>query len=195
MTRYARIDETDNTCAEFIDFAPEGRFHPTIRWLTVPEALEPFADHAYVAVGDAIEPPSLDYLRGQLKTRLAAIRFAKETAGVTLPDGSQVRTDRESQAQVNSAYTSLREDFVATADFKGANGWVAITLEEITPIAKAISQHVQPCFTAERRVSEQIEAAGTAEELVAIDLEGAFAEKLAEMKAAAEPASTETTTA
>lgn len=185
MTRYARIDETENTCAEFIDFAPEGRFHPTIRWLTVPEALEPFADHAYVAVGDAIEPPTLDYLRNQLTGRLADVRFAIETAGVELPDGSRIRTDRESQAQINSAYTTLRDGMVDAADFKGANGWVAITLTEITPIATAVARHVQPCFTAERRVSEQIEAAGTAEELVAIDLEGAFAAELETVKATA----------
>lgn len=185
MTRYARIDETDNTCAEFIDFAPEGRFHPSIRWLAVPEALEPFVDHAYVAVGDAIEPPTLDYLRKQLTDRLADVRFATETAGVELPDGSRIRTDRESQAQINSAYTTLRDGMVDAADFKGENGWVAITLAEIKPIAQAVAQHVQPCFTAERRVSEQIEAAGTTEELVAIDLEGAFAAELETVKATA----------
>ncbi|WP_442489380.1 DUF4376 domain-containing protein [Halomonas litopenaei] len=184
MTRYARIDDADNRCAEFIDFAPQGRFHPSTRWLAVPETLTPWANHDYVANDDAIEPPSLDYLRDQLKTRLAAIRFAEETAGVTLPDGSQVRTDRESQAQVNSAYTSLREGFVTTADFKGANGWVAITLEEITPIAQAVSQHVQPCFTAERRVGEQqIDAAKTLEALVAIELDAAFAAELEAVKA------------
>ncbi|WP_322528549.1 DUF4376 domain-containing protein [Salinicola sp. LHM] len=185
MTRYARITD-DNKCAEFIDFEPQGRFHPSIRWLEVPEALERWVGHDYIAIDDEIQPPSLDHLRGQLKTELASIRFARETAGVILPDGSKVRTDRESQAQVNSAYTTLRDGFLPTADFKGANGWVAITLEEITPIAKAVAQHVQPCFTAERRVSEQqIDAVETLDELLAIDLEAAFVGELEAAKATA----------
>lgn len=183
MTRYARIDADDNTCAEFIDFSPEGRFHPSIRWLAVPEALVPFANHAYVAVGDAIEPPSLDYLREQLKTRLAAVRFDTETGGVALADGSRVLTDRESQAQLSSAYQSLIQPFVDSIDWKAATGWVTVTEPELRPIAQAVARHVQGCFTAERRVSEQVETAGTAEELVAIDVETAFSDALASIKA------------
>lgn len=186
MTRYARITE-DGQCAEFIKFEPQGRFHPSIRWLPVPEALKRWVSHDYIAVNDEIQPPSLDYLREQMKTELATIRFVRETAGVTLPDGSKVLTDRESQAQVNSAYTTLRDGMVDTADFKGANGWVTVTLAEITPIAKAVAKHVQPCFTAERRVSEQqIDAAETLDALLAIDLEAAFAAALDEIQAVSE---------
>ncbi|WP_336268795.1 DUF4376 domain-containing protein [Vreelandella arctica] len=114
---------------------------------------------------------------------LAAVRYNRETGGVELPDGSRIRTDRESQAQVNAAYTTLRDSFLTTADFKGENGWVTITLAEITPIAKAVAQHVQPCFTAERRVSEKINAAEDAEALNAIDIAGEFAAALEAIKA------------
>lgn len=184
MTRYARIDETDNTCAEFIDFAPEGRFHPSIRWLAIPESLEHWANEDYIANGDAIEPPSLDYLRDQLKERLASIRFERETQGVTLPDGSTVLTDRGSQAQLANAYQSLSQPFVETVDWKGPDGWVTVTEVELRPIAEAVARHVQPCFTAERRVSDQqIDAATTLDELVAIDLEAAFAAELEAIKA------------
>lgn len=114
---------------------------------------------------------------------LADHRWNVETGGVTLPSGARILTDRESQAQVNSAYTSLRDDFIATADFKGENGWVLITLEEIAPIAKAVARHVQPCFTAERRVGEKIKAAEDAEALHAINIAGEFAAELQAIKA------------
>jgi hypothetical protein len=114
---------------------------------------------------------------------LADHRWRIETGGVTLPGGGRILTDRESQAQVNSAYTTLREDFITTADFKGENGWVLITLAEITPIAKAVARHVQPCFTAERRVSEKINAAEDAEALHAIDIASEFAAELEAIKA------------
>lgn len=51
------------------------------------------------------------------------------------------------------------------------------------PLSTAAAQHVQPCFTAERRVSEQVEADATVEELVAIDLQAAFAAELEAVKA------------
>lgn len=116
---------------------------------------------------------------------LADHRWRIETGGVELPDGTRILTDRESQAQVNSAYTTLREDFITTADFKGENGWVLITLAEITPIAKAVARHVQPCFTAERRVGEKIKAAEDAEALHAINIAGEFAAELEAIKAEA----------
>lgn len=114
--------------------------------------------------------------------RLADVRFNSETAGVELPDGSQIRTDRESQAQVNAAYATLRDGFVSAADFKGANGWMDITLDEVTPIAEAVARHVQPCFTAERRVSDQVAAAATAEDLVGINLVDEFEAELEAVK-------------
>lgn len=183
MTRYARIDINDQ-CAEFINFEPEGRFHPSIRWLPVPEALKPWFNHDYIANGDTIEPPSLDYLREQLKGALAGIRFTRETGGVVLPDGSTVLTDRESQAQLSSAYQSLTQPFVDSIDWKGPDGWVTVTEMELRPIAQAVAQHVQGCFKAERQVSEQqIGAAVTLEDLVAIDLEAEFTAALEAVKA------------
>ncbi|WP_136067096.1 DUF4376 domain-containing protein [Modicisalibacter radicis] len=121
--------------------------------------------------------------RETLLGELAAHRFNVETGGVEMPDGTRVRTDRESQSQVNSAYTTLRDGMVDAADFKGANGWVTITLAEITPIATAVARHVQPCFTAERYVEGLLSAAETAEALHAIDYRGEFDTALEAIKA------------
>ncbi len=178
MTRYVRIDDA-NQCAEIISFEPHGRFHPSIRWLKVPENLEGLINHDYIANGESLEPPSLDYLRDQLKSALAAHRFDIETGGVTLPDGSRILTDRESQAQLTSAFQTLTQPFVGEIDWKGPDGWVTVTETELRPIAQAVAQHVQSCFKAERQVSELIDTAADAEALYGIDIAGAFEESLA----------------
>jgi len=109
---------------------------------------------------------------------LADHRWRIETGGVTLPDGSRILTDRESQAQLTSAYQSLSMPFVESIDWKAADGWVTVTETELRPIAQAVAQHVQACFTAERQVSDQIAAAEGAEALHAINIRQAFEEAL-----------------
>lgn len=113
---------------------------------------------------------------------LADHRWQIETGGVTLPDGSRILTDRESQAQLTSAYQSLSMPFVESIDWKAAGGWVTVTETELRPIAQAVAQHVQGCFKAERIVSEQIDAAEGAEALYGIDIARAFKEALASIK-------------
>lgn len=113
---------------------------------------------------------------------LADHRWQIETGGVTLPDGSRILTDRESQAQLTSAYQSLSMPFVESIDWKAAEGWVTVSEAELRPIAQAVAQHVQGCFKAERQVSEQITAAEGAEALYGIDIAGAFEQALAVIK-------------
>ena len=113
---------------------------------------------------------------------LADHRWRIETGGVTLPDGSRILTDRESQAQLTSAYQSLSMPFVESIEWKAAEGWVTVTEAELRPIAQAVAQHVQGCFKAERIVSEQIAAAESAEALYGIDIAGAFKGAWADIK-------------
>lgn len=123
--------------------------------------------------------------REALLGELADYRYQVETGGLELADGSRILTDRESQAQLTSAYQSLSQPFVDLIDWKAADGWVTVTEPELRPIAQAVARHVQGCFTAERRVSELLAAADGAdgaEALVAIDWRGEFDAKLAELK-------------
>lgn len=121
----------------------------------------------------------IEQRRKVLLQELAEHRWQVETSGVALPNGARILTDRKSQAQANSAYTTLRNDFITTPDFKGESGWVLITLAEISPLAKAVARHVQPCFTAGRRVGEKIKGA---EALHAIDTAAEFAAGLEAIK-------------
>jgi hypothetical protein len=137
------------------------------------------ADGQAVEESRPINPYAMDYLRSLVLDDLADHRWRIETGGVTLPDGSRILTDRESQAQLTSAYQSLSMPFVDSIDWKAAEGWVTVTEAELRPIAQAVAQHVQWCFKAERQVSEQIAAAESAEALYGIDIARAFEEALA----------------
>lgn len=126
----------------------------------------------------------LTTLRRDMIQALADHRWRIETGGVTLPNGSRILTDRESQAQLTSAYQSLSMPFVESIEWKAADGWVTVTEAELHPIAQAVAQHVQGCFKAERQVSEQIAAAEDAETLHAINIRQAFEDELKSITAA-----------
>ncbi|MEN6402942.1 MAG: DUF4376 domain-containing protein, partial [Armatimonadia bacterium] len=92
----------------------------------------------------------------------------QETSGVVV-GGAKIRTDRESQATVTGAFVTLSQGLVQSVDWKAEDGvWVQLTLAEITPIAAAVASHVQACFTAERLLAQQINAAQTIEEINAV---------------------------
>ncbi|UYF99337.1 DUF4376 domain-containing protein [Halomonas sp. GD1P12] len=175
---HARFD-TDNRLAELINVDPTGRYHPNVIWIPVNDEMIEYLTDDYIVDRGKVQPPTLDYLRDQLKARLAEHRHTVETGGMELPNGSRVHTDRESQAQLTGAYQTLVTPFVESIDWKGPDGWITVTETELRPIAQAVALHVQGCFKAERRVSEQITAAEDAEALYAIDIAQAFGEALA----------------
>lgn len=128
---------------------------------------------------------------------LAAYRFEFETSGLELAGGLRILTDRESQAQLSSAFVTLQSGLVPDTDWKAANGWEVVTLEQIRPIATAVAAHVRGCFRGERTVQTAIMAAGTMAEIEAIDIRGqfdaAYAEAFAEVMAPPDPPATPAT--
>jgi len=87
--------------------------------------------------------------RAEKLAALASYRYHEETKGIMV-GGVLVATDRESQAMVNGAYSSLKDGLILDTDWKGANGWVVVTLAEIQLIAQAVALHVRACFANER---------------------------------------------
>jgi hypothetical protein len=119
------------------------------------------------SVGQAI-PETLESVKIQKLAEIAEWRYTAEISGVTL-NGASIRTDRESQAQITGAYTSLKNGFLASVNWKDANGqWVSLSLEQIEPIAIAVAQHVQACFDAEMALAQQVNAAQTIEAVNAV---------------------------
>ncbi len=102
----------------------------------------------------------LDNARLSQKEKIAASRYAAETAGLVV-NGSTVKTDRESQAMLTGAWVTVQMKPTALIDWKAENGWTKINKATVEALADAVSTHVQACFTRECQLSAQIDAART----------------------------------
>ncbi|AUY10728.1 DUF4376 domain-containing protein [Aeromonas sp. ASNIH2] len=104
---------------------------------------------------------------------LAAVaekRWQVETSGIVVA-GNLIKTDRESQAQISSTYTSLKSELIPDTPWKTADGtFVRVTLAQIEPIAQAVASHVRACFAAEVVHCQAIAALQTQAELDAYDI-------------------------
>ena len=115
---------------------------------------------------DQVQHDYLNLWKEELKKTVTDRRYSVETSGITLPNGVKIKTDRESQAQLSSAYSSLKNGLITDTQWKGDNGeWVLVTLTEIEPIAQAVAAHVRACFAAEKQHFESIDAITTFEGL------------------------------
>ncbi|UTW01237.1 DUF4376 domain-containing protein [Marinomonas rhizomae] len=93
----------------------------------------------------------------QSEDQAASVRYRIETGGIALSNGANIMTATDDQNRISSAYSSLQNNLVTEIDFKGADGWSKMTINELEPIARAVVEHVSIyCFGAERDVCEQL---------------------------------------
>ena len=106
------------------------------------------------------EPPVVTpaQKRAELTNAVTALRWAKETGGLTLTNGITVGTKAEDQNRITTVIANAQLAGVTTVDFKAASGWVTLQLSEVQALAAAIALHVQACFSAERAHHEAIAA-------------------------------------
>lgn len=116
----------------------------------------------------------VDLNKPVLMLQLANYRLFVETNGIKTADGLEIKTDRESQAQLSNAFVTLKFGLIPDTDWKGANGWVAVNIDQIEPIAIFVAAHVRGCFRGERLTQAVIEAAKTVAEIEAISVTGSF---------------------
>ena len=110
----------------------------------------------------------------EMLASLANYRLEIETGGLELDGGMRLLTDRQSQAQLNIAYTDLKYGLIPDTDLKAENSFAAVNLEQMEPIAKALAVHRRACFRGERVVSTAIENAKTLALQLAIDIKADF---------------------
>jgi hypothetical protein len=115
-----------------------------------------------------IEAASSDVAKERKLTELAAYRYNRETAGITV-NGSQIKTDRESQATITGAFTLAAINPDMEFNWKAVNGFLNINKVQLQAIAVAVGQHVQACFSREKVHAQAISALTTAEEVEAYD--------------------------
>ncbi|HHO0771198.1 TPA: DUF4376 domain-containing protein [Aeromonas hydrophila] len=108
--------------------------------------------------------PTLSYPMKPARTKesllaeLADKRWQVETGGIVVA-GIRAATDRESQAQLNNVYVSLKAGLIINTPWKDADGYFKVmTLSDIEPIAHAVASHVSACFSAEQSQSDSIGA-------------------------------------
>ena len=140
------------------------------------ETTEPYL--ATLVGNPDVEEARLEKRRVELRQRLAEHRYAQEIAGTALADGTPVETTRQAQAQLTTVHQTLKEGFKSQVDYKSADGWVTVTLSEIAPVVQAAADHVQTAFSAERAVSDLIDAAAEAD-LEAFDVVATYDAELA----------------
>lgn len=122
----------------------------------------------------AINTPEPIRTKESLIAGVAAKRFAVETGGVVIA-GVPLSTDRESQAQLNSAFTSLKNGLIADTPWKASDGsFTLVTLEQLEPIAQAVASHVRLCFSCERSHVEAINSLMTQDDLDNYDINGGW---------------------
>lgn len=113
---------------------------------------------------------TLDDLKADAAQKIAASRYALETAGIDFY-GTRIKTDRESQATLNAAMTAVSRNPLLEIDWKGDNGWVKLGKAEVEAISDAVIAHVQACFSSEKNKLVALGALTTAADVRAFDCE------------------------
>ena len=112
--------------------------------------------------------PTLEEAKAQKLQEIAWARLQAEIGGVTVA-GATIRTDRESQAMITGAALKAIQNTDYSCTWKGESGWVTLTAQQILGIADAVRAHVQTQFDREKTLSEQVQAATTAEAVAAVN--------------------------
>ena len=137
-------------------------------FIAAPDNFDTSRIDEYRYENDTLIAPVIPDAWQQKLSDLAAYRYARETAGITL-NGAVIKTDLESQSKINGAWSNAQINPTAMIDWKAATGWIQIDAATVTAIAGAVAAHVQACFSAERVHAEAIAALETAEAVQAYD--------------------------
>lgn len=108
--------------------------------------------------------PTLDELKAQKKTEIAAARYEVETSGTTV-NGVLIDTGRDSQALITSAALAAVIDSSYSLNWKTDAGFIHLSAPEIIAVAQAVRAHVQACFDREGELVALVDAAKTVEDL------------------------------
>lgn len=81
-------------------------------------------------------------------TELAAYRFERETAGITI-NGTTIKTDRESRALFHQIWNEAQVDPNVSIKWKGANKWITVGKTEIDAIKPILFAYIEECFAIE----------------------------------------------
>ena len=120
---------------------------------------------------------SLTEIRDALFAALSDRRWRAETAGIVV-GGAPIRTDRESQSVLTSAYVQATGNPDFAVRWKvGPGQFVTLNAATIIAIGDTVTAHVQACFDHEDQLTTAILtafAAGDREVLESFDIEAGW---------------------
>ena len=116
--------------------------------------------------------PAADVLSKFLDA-VANARYEAETGGISF-GSTRIKTDRESQATITSAWAVAKQNPSTVIDWKAAESWVQIDAATMIAIGDATFAHVQNCFSKERQLAEQAALCSTVGELRLINYQGVW---------------------
>lgn len=149
--------------------ASKTEVHPDIVLIDIPAPLHGVVDDSWTFDGNVFLPPTLEYLRNKLLTGVAARRWAVETGGIVLPDGTRIATGIDDQNRISAALAGMERYGLDKVDFKAATGWVSLSYEQLKAIGGAVVAHVQAAFAAERVHAEALRRLDSVDALLAYD--------------------------
>lgn len=111
----------------------------------------------------------LTTLRAETKANVAERRWQAEVGGADF-NGLRLATDRTSQAMVAGASMLAEVRPELLIDWKTQDGWVQISNGQIASLSLVVGLHVQACFRRERELNDEVDAAQTIADILAIDI-------------------------
>lgn len=103
-----------------------------------------------------------------VKEFLKDIRDQKRYGGLTI-NSIAIQTDAETQTALLGASIAAKEDSTYTVEWKTDNGFTTLDAVTIIFISTAVRNHVQKCFTIEKRVIDLLEA-GTIDNIYDVEI-------------------------
>jgi hypothetical protein len=105
------------------------------------------------------------------KEQAAAERWKKENAGTKINIQNTevtIETDRETRNIFIQKYSIMSDN--ESVNWKFPEGWLTLTKTELGQVIGTGAAYIQGCFDWEKNISDEIDAATTKEELLAIEI-------------------------
>jgi len=144
------------------------QFDPMVQYLRGP--IWTITEDTATANYEAIDTP-IEAARANFKNLTATERYKKEITGATaeVQDVTvSLDTTRDGRNIFVQKYTMMGDN--DTVNWKFPEGWLTLTKAELGAIVVAGAAHIQAAFDWEKEISDYIDLAVTAEELLSIEI-------------------------
>jgi hypothetical protein len=153
------IPATDDIPEHVVQVYSQTEWSPVVIW---------YVPDTWKYVDAQFTPPSLEWLRNRVKSKLAETRYRAETSPLKIGDLS-IPMDDDSRVIIHQVMDALEQEYSETVQFKIGASFITLDVEQFRQIFTAMFTYIQACFTVEAQHSELLDAADTADEVAQYD--------------------------